>query len=513
MKKILSFLFLIFLHAYTDAQQINAGADLSIAMGNPFRMPDGYRYLGFISDSDSESIQLSYNPKDGLLIQAFNSNLNLSNEVRLRIENFPKDFDNEKVIQLGDNYFWFFSTRDKGKNEKILWAQQIDLRNKTLVGKNIAILKSPATIGKYITRISFRKNYLLFSYHLKHKSNDDSINKEEIGFCVIDSALNVVTDCVVEMPFTEEIMDNKDYLIDSYGNAYLLAKIFEQGRQPSLNSRPNYHYLVLHLMPGEHAANELPVYLQPLFYHFLSMSENGNKDIFISGLYSYHEEVTTNNGIFITKLNKKGNFSAFGSGYYDFPKSLLNQFLPEYDSRHWQKKTILGGQAQLLVLRNTIMLADGGIELLGEVYYSTTTSFSELFFGEILAVRINAKGQLEWMNVIPRHQTGSNGLKSLSFNYYIEMNNTYLLFSDKMENLNIKPGCKPEMYVDGKDGCLAYTKIDFAGNVSKAKLYDFSKDEFICRPADLKLVGNGSLSCIASQGRMNRLIVIKKPGE
>jgi len=479
--------------------------------GNTDSPPKGFDDIGVCDDTNGGYARLSYRENETLVFQVFDSMAGFSGEHRVDISHFPHGALHVKLEFIGSICYWFIKSKNTETNQHVLWAQRIDVEARKLAGNPVAVIEATGAKGKFISRTSLDKTRLLFVYPFQPDNRDNKVNNEKMGFCVLDSSLIKISSSVFQMPYTEEKMDNKEYLVDNSGNAYLLAKIFEVGRTPSYNNHPNYHYQLHRMKAGSRDLEYFSIPLRSQYYHFLFLTEKHNGDVIVGGLYSRNEHLITNDGIFLMNFSAD-KFEYFGSGFFDFTSALLRQFHTEYDWKDWNKKTIPGGQARLLVIRNVILNDAGGLDVLGEVYYAETASYSELYFGEIFSMRTDGEGTLKWMKIIHKRQVGVNGPVSLSFNYFMEGGDLYLFYYDDLKNATLADGALPGIYKDGRNASLCCTKIDGRGNVSKWVVEDYSnqKDPVLCIMAGMRFMGNKTLAGKTAQKRKSSLAVIRK---
>jgi hypothetical protein len=431
--------------------------------------PSGYQKLGVYSESNGGYVQVSYRKYVGLSFQSFDSSFTYTGETRIDLKGLPFAGVNISLEVTGGRYYWFFTTENKVFNRTTLWAQRIDVAGRKFSGKPVALINVNNVVGRFKISTSADKSKMLFIYRMPPKVKIDILNKVEIGFIVIDSALNYITNRLQKMPLSEEKMDNKEYFVDNSGNAYFLSKIFDN------KGGPGYHYDLFSLKAGSDSLDYFIIPMQRYYYSFPFLTEQSNGDIIFGGFYSLDEETETNDGVFI-KVLRSDSFADFGSGYFAFSPGLLKQFNKEYDGENTGDKTITGGKAQSVVLRNVSLNSTGGIDILGEVFKGGLTSFSKLYFGEIFYMRTEADGTLKWMKIIPKRQVCVNNPFTGSFGYFNGGENLYLLYYDNPKNIPLEPGAIPAIYDYRKDPAFVCTMIDSAGNVSSSVIADHNND-------------------------------------
>jgi hypothetical protein len=134
-------------------------------------------------------------------------------------------------------------------------------------------------------------------------------------------------------------------------------------------------------------------------------------------------------------------------------------------------------------MRELNVYEDGSSLLVGEQHYiiqhttrnanGVTQTTYTYHYNDILAVKIDADGELEWMKKLGKKQTGSSGQGGMSYKYMKGNGAHYFIFLDNVKNLDLALDERPAGHSDGAGGFLTAYKIDDAtGAVSKVSLFD-----------------------------------------
>ena len=152
--------------------------------------------------------------------------------------------------------------------------------------------------------------------------------------------------------------------------------------------------------------------------------------------------------------------------------------------------------------RKVLINGDGSIELYGEEAYVVVTTYYDgktthttttYYYNDILAMKLGADGELKWMKKIPKQQQGSQGLGDMSFKQYTYKGDSYVFFMDNQKNLEIETDETPSTHVDGRGGILMAVKIDDAGKMTKAEIFDVRDEKVKLAVTDFDDVGNNQM--------------------
>ena len=546
MKKIVLLLLTGLIWNSAIGQKTYSNEEFNVRFGFPYEIPKGHQDLGYFGNPETGFAQISYKPKKELIIQSFDKNLKASKAKVIDISDFPADFQSDAFLVISNKYYWFFSTYSKSEKKESLWAQEIDCAKGELVGKRKELLENSELEGdlvsmggfyhfakgnKYQFQTSIDSSKILITYRLLHKSKNDAVSKEQVGFCVINESLTILDNNIITMPYTEKKMNIEDYEVDKNGNAFMLAKVFGDGEKKTKEKgKPEYHYEVFRLQHGsKDDLKNIKLDNESKYITDILITEQSTGDIIIAGFYSNKKQtrgttftsaVNSSDGVFLIKIDANGTPLNYGKGYYEFPAEALKQFMSERAQKKLEKKEDKGElEAKDLVMRKVIANADGSMEILGEEYkvvshttYNgrSSTTYTNYYYDDILDMRIDAKGEMVWTKKIPKRQVGSAGRGSMSFYAFTQNSCTYLFYTDNIKNLKLSLDKEPATHNDNLGGYLVYYKIDPAGNITKGDLFDYKREGIRFQPANFERIGTKSIVNRAYKGKQSRVVIISQ---
>jgi hypothetical protein len=439
-------------------------------------------------------------------------------------KSFPKGYMIEGLGDMNYKNFIYYSTWSKKEAVEKLYAQEIDAVKGEFKGSPKELLSSATkltgtlvatgfyqfgTVGKWNFVSSADSSKLLIYYRLKPKERRDALNKDIIGLFVFDKSLNKIWGSEVEMPYTEKMMDNDDYQVDSKGNVYILAKVFT-GEKKDKKS----HYEVLMYSKDSKKPVISSFKFTDKYVVDIALNEDLKGRMICAGYYSKSGEGTDGAFFFAYDEGTK-TMKNISKGFYEFPTELMREFESKRAKKKSEKKEEKGKDEEVshLSFRNIDIQDDGTITLFGEQYTwyitissngkSTTTTYHYLF-DDIYVMRIGADGEMKWVKKIPKAQRGATqnayapDRLGLSYHLHTKGPDSYLFFVDNIKNLDLKPDQAPAMHSAGLGGVLMCVKIAADGAISKSNIFDFREEKM---NVDVKKFSDVSESQVVGRAR------------
>ncbi|HAO46464.1 MAG TPA: hypothetical protein PLZ45_10105 [Ferruginibacter sp.] len=508
-------------------------------LGSEYELPRKSDDLSFFGNDRDGIINLSLK-KDELNIVRFDpKSLTQTSEKRIELPEATKNFNSETVTEFNNkDYYWIHSDWDKESKVEALYFDKLDIVAGKLTSTNNKMFETSRLTGDYVSsgfyqvkvENKYKFNYdadhkkLLVSYRLWPEEKNDKKNYDRIGLQVFDDNMKKLWGGEFTMPYTEAIMDNSDFSIDGNGNAYMLAKVYDSEKRREKDKetgRPGYHFEVLKFVKGSNKIITAVVNLDDYFIHETSLIENFNHEMIIACTYSKKSTGTGTDGIFLAALDQNNKVIKYKNGYYEFPLADLQKFESARTRRKMEKKDDY--EAPNLVVRNIIVESDGAVLMVMEEYYkvvyrtydrNTTTTNTTFYYEDIIAGRVSASGQFEWLRKIPKKQKGSTTSYSSQINYNLpgtmgfklisDASGYYFLYLDNKKNIDIQEDEVPKYHVDGAGGQVVVSKLDRAGVITnKEILFDTREEDVMVFPAKFTQI-NGNQFIGRAKVKRNR---------
>jgi hypothetical protein len=516
-------------------------------LGDEYELPRKTEDLAFFGNPANGIINLSLK-KDELNVLRFDpTSLAQTDDKIISLPEATKNFNSETVTDFRNgNYYWIHSDWDKESSKEYLYYDKIDVSSAKFASQNNKMIEAAKIAGvsentkngpirgfggfgkafdfkvvdKYKYNYSADHKLLLVSYRLIPEDRDDKVNHDKIGLVVFDDNMNKLWSNEFTMPYTEAIMDNSDYSIDSKGNAYLLAKVYNDDHRREKDKetgKADYNYEVLRFTKDSKEILHSPVGIGDFFIKDASLVESTTHDMIVACTYSKKAKGDKTDGVFLAALNKDGKVVKYKNGYYEFPVADLEKFESERQQRKMEKKDDY--EAPNLVVRDIVVQGNGSIFLTCEeyfVYYKSSSDaqgntyyYNEYHYENIIAARIKASGEFDWVRKVPKRQMGIDGTSTLGFQLVADSSGYYFLYNDLKKNLELTDDEAPKYYKEGGKGDVIVSKLDNSGNLIKTVLFDTKEEEVQIHPKEFSRLDGSHLigRAIVKRNRFKPLLI------
>lgn len=485
-------------------------------LGSEYDLPRKSEDLSFFGNEKDGIVNLSLK-KDELNISRFDpKTLTQTAEKTIELPELTKNFNSETVVDFGGNYYWLHSDWDKSAETEFLYYDKIDVGTGKITVSNKKLIETTKMAGdlaatgfyqykidnKYRFNYDADNQYVLVSYRLFPEEKNDKKNYDKIGIQVFDTVMNKVWGGEFTMPYTEAIMDNSDFSVDSKGNAYMLAKVYDSEKRKEIDKetgKAGYHYEVLKFTKGNKKIINTSITIDDFFIKEASLIENTAHDMVIACTYSKKAKSNGTDGVFLALMDQAGKIYKYKNGYYEFPLDELEKFESARSKRKMERKKDY--EAPNLKVRNIVVEADGSLFIALEEYYVVTTTYTDsrghttttytYYYEDILGAKISKAGHFEWLRKMPKKQKGTNGRGTMSYKLVSDASGYYFLFLDNKKNMELEEDEVPKYHMDGFGGQVVVAKIDNGGVISRELVFDTREEDVMLFPSQFKRI-NGN---------------------
>jgi hypothetical protein len=481
-------------------EKITTSKEFQYECGTPYPVVDAAIKSYASKDGSVVSFKMS---KEQVVIQKFSGEI-FKEESNKVYEDFPKGTVYEDDLETKDHVYLLFSVWDKGNSTEQLYVRTINLSTGEFEGEGTRIIAVEGKVtggdgNKFQLATSFDHSKLLVYYRKKPESRNDKINKDIIGFYVFDTSLKQIWGKEVEMPYTEERMNNIDYTVDSEGSVFVLTEVMKDGetKRYDRDDNPNFDYQLVSISEADVDVNASDIDVKGKYVTQVNFFEGKNNSLLLAGFYGNKRGIQVD-GIFYCAVNKDGKQADFKS--FEIPTELIKLYMSQRSQDKMDKKEGKGKDLGMthMVLRDLIIQDDGSFFFSSEKYYvtrsydsQTRTTTYDYYYEEMLAAKIDKNGELLFMKKLPKRQHGQTrssgvGIGPVSVSYMppfkggtlgyrlIESpKNYYLMYLDNVKNLELAENKVPAMHQDNMGGFLtAYQINKETGTVKKLSVID-----------------------------------------
>lgn len=467
-----------------------------IKVGTPYKVVDAQSKYYFNKGNQIITIKID---KLDFTIQKMNA-ANLTEQNRKVYNDFPKGFVVEKVKQIQDRVFIFYSLWDKENEYEQLFYREVDFDRCALKeSKKLITVKGKITgrltrtgrwhyetVDKFDFQYSKDESKMLISYRHKPEIRNDDISYDIIGLEVFNQDLDLLWKKDVKMPYTEKKMNNLDYSVDGAGNAYVLAKVYKDDSTDDKKTKggkeANYDIELLKYESETARLVKTRIAIKDKFIETIWIFETSKDYMVCSGFYNNGNSSSNVNGVFIFKVDKdRGRTSAYN---YEIPVEILNQYASKRTIKKNKKKEEKDkAEFKDLVLKRMISYEDGSVLLIGEQEFVVSHTYTDgygnmrttykYYNNDILLTKIDSDGRMLWMRKLPKRQMSNKRSEQLSYKYMRGKGCSYFIFLDNKKNIDLTQSEVPSFHVAGQGGYLtAYKVTDMQGDVSKISILD-----------------------------------------
>lgn len=475
---------------------------------------------GFYQLDKNVFAEMYYRHEKDMIFQVFDEKFN-----RIKAEETVEinldGYSNEGLFCVKNDFFWLYSTWDRGEETERLWALPFDKKTFKLGSKPIKLnesgkLSSQMGYDKYRFYYSNDSAMMLMTCRLKPKEKRDRLNKDVIGFHLYDNKMKTLYSHEIEMPYTEAEMDIEAKEIDSKGNIFLLASVSLNNHLDgdSKENKGLYRYDLMRVNQKTNTMEAIKINLDNKYVKSVVLAEDAIGNIVIVGYYSNRSGGGVD-GAYITRveLNEKNGLKSLNTTYCEIPKEVLQAYESERTKRKMEKREKNDDlEAANLRFRKVIFGANGDVTVIGEEYQVVThttynsnggssTSYT-YYYENIFVLKANKDGKTEWCKKIPKYQKGSRD-SDLGFYAHSFNGSTYFFYLDNAKNAKLGLDETPALHQAGKGGILTCVKVDPSGNMSKQSVFDIREEDVKIRPRSFEKVGENFIVDRLKEDRKN----------
>jgi hypothetical protein len=444
--------------------------------------------------------------------------------VRYTLEHYNKDFiptksfdldleENgsecffEQVLHLKGKLYLFSSFPNSRTKKKILSVQQIDKKTLRPEEKKLSLAEIDfkgemrSNSGQFDIKVSRDSSKVLVAYKLPYDKNEPEV----FGFHVFTNQFQELWSKQVTVPYENELFDIENIKVDNDGDTYVLALIYNDRRKSKRRGAPNYKYQVYAWSDRGNTMKEYAVSLEEKFLTDMQMEILNNKNLVCAGFYSKRGTYSINGTFFLTIDSKSKEITT--KSLKEFGVDFITANMREGEAERTKRKRERGEDVELYEydLDKLIVGKDGGAMLIGEQYFikvETQTrrvngfmqsySTTHYYYNDIIAVKINPKGQIEWAEKIAKrqHTAEDQGFFS-SYVMGIVKGNFCFIFNDNPRNVGYNgAGGRLYNYGGGKESAIVLVTLDQNGKQTRQPLITTGDVGVITRPKVCEQITN-----------------------
>jgi hypothetical protein len=466
----------------------------------------GFAESGFYILRKSNSI----NPY--VLIEHYGTDLIKKREYSISLNNNSLKMKYEFTLYL-DSTFYVFSSALKKNDNKLTQLFVQTLNERTLMSNNdirlIAEINNLNNSGlvenifKY--KFSNDSSKVLIYYDLLYKKGES----KKIGFHVFDKSINDLWSKEITMPNLNKYIYLSDYLIDNDGNAYLLAKVYDNQEKKEMT---NYNYKVIASNGREPDFTIYDIEVEGKFLSEMKFTIGNDNNLVCVGLYS-EKCISRSLGCYFLKIDKNSK-GFITQTFTKFDNDFVFKYIYDWELEKFNKnvKVEKFDETFKLLFQDIIVKEDGGFIVIVEPFYTemessyTKTASNTVYSGyyssyrylDIVSLNMTSNGEIIWNKGILKFQVTSNdrGVYS-SYSFSNTTNNLYFIFNDNIDNLNKKKfNIKYGYTGNNKYSYVALVSMNMNGFQERHSLFTYKESGIIFKPNFCKQISGDQILLI-----------------
>ena len=450
--------------------------------------------------------------------------------VKRFLEHYDKNGNrlrSEKIIirhKEGDRFFdgvffndgrMYLVTFHLRRNDKmnVLSVQNIDTAT-MLVDEHIkAVAEVPYKRGLFGFVNQYTIKMLGDRIYVFHAAPEKITDNTLISIHVFDLDFNLKWKFFKSLEFKEKLFQPEDFDVDQNGTVRVLASIYKDKKRKVRKGKPNYEYHFFAIDDEGKKFKEHSVLLGDKFITDMRFTYRANGDIACAGFYSDKGSIlkpVTIAGAFYLNVDPESDEVKL-ENTKAFDEAFLSHFMTmDAASRGKEIKNISLRELSFLDDGSAVLLAEEFTEFetsfsitsisysYGPSYYTKTIStmtskWSNFHFDNIIALRINTKGEIEWANILKKkqHTIEDVGMYS-SFAVMYYKDRIFLIYNDNPKNLTAGPN---ELYRfrKNKNAVVVCAEIRPDGSLVKKALFNAREAETLTCPRSCKQISENKM--------------------
>jgi hypothetical protein len=443
-----------------------------------------------------------------------------SQKFKLKREWFDEWFDGI-YYNKGKMYLVTYYLR-KSDKMNVLSVQDIDPTTMHISEYKRPIAVVPYEAGLFKTINSFHMRMVDEKIYVLHVAPEEKNDQTLVSIHVFDKDFNLQWKSFHSLEYREKLFEPEDFDIDHNGTVRLMASIYKDKKRKVRQGKPNYEYHFFVFANKGDDFKEHTISLGDKFITDMKFSYRPNGDIACVGFYSdgrsiFNPKNTITGAFYVTVDPESTNIKI--ENYKAFDEEFLSNFMSASAAEK-------GKEIKNIVLRDLHFLNNGSAILLAEEYSEFETKFTTSFTSyeyydtyyvkttttstatwmnyhcdNIVALRINPEGIIEWTIIITKkqHTAADEGMYSSFATAYVG-DKIYLVYNDNPKNLVAAPG---EVYgfVKSKNAVVVCAEIDYNGNISKTDLFSAGEAGILTCPQSCRQVSGNMMKIYGEKGK------------
>ena len=403
---------------------------------------------------------------------AITNTAKVSKSVNNSIANF------ENVAIINEHPSIFLSDKKEGQDQLYLqqYGYDLELRGDAKLLVEFTLDKGQSNGGYNIIQSEDKRFFAVF-WLIAGKKKDGDI----YGYSVFNDEFEKINEGEYEMPFQSQYSKIETHYLANSGDFFIAVKEFQEPTQKRVFN--NYlEYKAMHIyqvVPD--GLEDYVVRLQGRRVEAISIDTDETNQFLITGVYGDANSEGVK-GLFYLKLDYE-NQAVTAESYVEFQKDFIVEDWSQKEIERAEKREEKGKGSPSLydyTIRNVHILPDGSLVGSLEQNYVLIRTYSDTrgvmtttytyYFNDIIAFKIGANDQFDWIQKVRKNQISTNdGGPYSSYASYIDGNSMKFIFNDSKENYD-----EQGKYIPNSEILTRFSKKDNVVSLTDVNIHDGS---------------------------------------
>ncbi|MDW8333077.1 MAG: hypothetical protein RMM53_02555 [Bacteroidia bacterium] len=243
---------------------------------------------------------------------------------------------------------------------------------------------------------------------------------------------------VLRMPYKDDELQVREVRTGNSGQIYILAKQYRTSRP---RDSDDVRFLLFRYAPDQENAKEAELTFEGRYVTDLTLKPDKDENLVLAGFYS-NRSAAEIIGVLYAKFDPvEGRITV--RNMQEFDRAFLEQYLsPRQIER--------GRELSDFYLDDVVLRSDGGVMILAEQYYVSSTSFRDIsgfwysrdlhHYDDVIIFSIGADGKIEWRTIVSKTQSGELP-DQLSYIHVVGPEALYLFYKARLKGFGLNVYC------------------------------------------------------------------------
>lgn len=435
-------------------------------------------------------------------------------QVQLETTKGDKSLEYQVLERLGSSPVLFASYFNKTRDRIELYGRRYNLEGEP-EGKDKKIAEFNASKKSQLEGLSFVHSTDSTRMLAFFTQQWDRYQKEKIQFILFDSSLQIQLNRSIEFPYEGNQFSIHHAAVDPNGRIYLLVRIESQKENIFKRQDALYRYSLVTFDNDSGLVEDFEITLESRKIVDIRFLPETKGRVTCAGFYA-SEEGRQAEGVFFLEIG------------LDEPKGVrrkvLNPFAKEFSSRFsTDRRSRNNGSLPDFKLDHLVQVGDSAYALVAEQFLLDEICYQDFRtgmttcnyiynFNNIVVVKLNAEGHIEWTADIPKFQeTANDGGRYSSYVFAQNKQRMYFVFNDNAANAQLEDERRIAVMNNVQRAVPVLVSLDKEGHYSRTSLGAERRNKFLMIPSNGSQISPRSALLVGVSSNKYKIGIVSLP--